>query len=124
MDHRHYKLAEELANREYAVGVFSEETRDGKTLWVATNAELLGCLAQGESQEEALRNLREARVDYIASLVEDGLPVPHPSIPLTVTAQTDVPQTRVRGVRFTFFREGSGPSSEPERVPSGELQVA
>ena len=37
---------------------------------------LKGCVAQGETPEEALRNLKEAMKDYIECLIEDGLPVP------------------------------------------------
>ena len=37
---------------------------------------LKGCVSQGETQEEALKNIKEAMEDYIEALVEDGLPVP------------------------------------------------
>ena len=37
---------------------------------------LKGCVSQGETREEALRNIREAIEAYIEALLEDGLLVP------------------------------------------------
>lgn len=37
---------------------------------------LKGCVSQGETREEALKNIREAMEVYIEALLEDGLPVP------------------------------------------------
>ena len=44
--------------------------------WVAECPSLPGCLTQGKSKEEAIRNIREAIDGYVAALEEDGLPVP------------------------------------------------
>ena len=44
--------------------------------WVAECPSLPGCLSQGETQEDAIRNVREAIAGYIAALEEDGLSVP------------------------------------------------
>ena len=37
---------------------------------------LPGCVSQGATREEAIRNIQEAIEGYIAVLREDGLPVP------------------------------------------------
>ena len=37
---------------------------------------LSGCISEGETEEEALANIREAIELYIESLIEDGLEVP------------------------------------------------
>lgn len=37
---------------------------------------LKGCVSQGETKEETLKNIREAIEVYIEALLEDGLPVP------------------------------------------------
>ncbi len=37
---------------------------------------LKGCVSQGATREEALKNIREAMELYIEALIEDGLPVP------------------------------------------------
>jgi predicted RNase H-like HicB family nuclease len=44
--------------------------------WVAECPSLPGCISQGKSKEEALKNIREAIEGYIAVLLEDHLPVP------------------------------------------------
>lgn len=37
---------------------------------------LKGCVSQGETREEALKNIREAVEVDVEALLEDGLPVP------------------------------------------------
>lgn len=44
--------------------------------WVAECPSLPGCVSQGKTKAEAIANVREAIQAYIASLEEDGLPVP------------------------------------------------
>ena len=44
--------------------------------WVAECPGLPGCISQGRTKQEAIVNIREAIQGYIASLEEDGLPVP------------------------------------------------
>lgn len=44
--------------------------------WVAECSSLPGCISQGRSREEAIVNIREAILGYVAALEEDGLPVP------------------------------------------------
>ena len=44
--------------------------------WVVECPSLPGCLSQGKTKEEAIRNIKEAIEGYIAALQEDGLPVP------------------------------------------------
>ena len=52
---------------------------------------LKGCVSQGETKDEALRNIKEAIEVYIEALLEDGLPVPtevgKDSVELEVTAK-------------------------------------
>ena len=44
--------------------------------YVAFCPTLRGCVSQGSTKREAIKNLKEAIKDYIACLMEDGLPVP------------------------------------------------
>jgi len=44
--------------------------------WVAECPSLPGCVSQGATREEAVRNVKEAMEGYILALEEDGLPVP------------------------------------------------
>lgn len=47
---------------------------DGR--WVAECPTLSGCISQGMTKEEAVRNIREAIEVYIAALEEDNRPIP------------------------------------------------
>ena len=42
----------------------------------ATVPALPGCVSQGRTRRQAVRNVKEAIEAYIESLLEDGLPVP------------------------------------------------
>jgi predicted RNase H-like HicB family nuclease len=44
--------------------------------WVAECPSLPGCISQGQTREEAVKNIREAINGYITALREDNLPVP------------------------------------------------
>lgn len=44
--------------------------------WVSECPGLPGCISQGSTKLEAIANIKEAIEGYIASLEEDGLPVP------------------------------------------------
>lgn len=45
--------------------------------WVAECPSLPGCISQGETREEAVKNIREAIDLYIDTLREDNLAVPN-----------------------------------------------
>jgi len=51
----------------------------GETSWGAHVPDLPGCVAVGETREEALRLIRLAIEFHIDGLRRDGLPVPAPS---------------------------------------------
>lgn len=53
--------------------VIREGNEDG---YVATVPALPGCVSQGRTRLETVRNAKEAIEVYIESLVEDGIPVP------------------------------------------------
>ena len=44
--------------------------------YVAYAPALKGCVSQGETKKEVLKNIKEAMETYIEALLEDGLPVP------------------------------------------------
>lgn len=44
--------------------------------FVATVPALPGCVSQGRTRRQALRNAKEAIEAYIEALMEDGFPVP------------------------------------------------
>ena len=57
--------------------VLIEQDEDG--VYSATAPSLPGCISQGKTREETLRNIREAIALYLESLKAHGDPVP-PSI--------------------------------------------
>ncbi|MCL4693106.1 MAG: type II toxin-antitoxin system HicB family antitoxin [Candidatus Hydrogenedentes bacterium] len=44
--------------------------------WMVECPSLPGCVSQGTTMEDAVENIREAIIGYVAALDEDGLPVP------------------------------------------------
>lgn len=63
----------------YAVEVVPDLTTDGAQIFVARHPELPGCMAQGETPEDANSALAEARELYLDSLLEDGIEPPPPA---------------------------------------------
>ena len=54
--------------------------------WVVECPSLSGCISQGRTKQEAIANIREAIEGYIASLEEDGLPIPEENFEAFVVA--------------------------------------
>ncbi|MPZ14592.1 MAG: type II toxin-antitoxin system HicB family antitoxin [Chloroflexi bacterium] len=50
----------------------------GDTSWGAHVPDLPGCIAAGDTREEALALIREATALHIEGLREQGLPIPEP----------------------------------------------
>lgn len=44
--------------------------------YVAYAPALKGCVSQGETKQEAVKNVKEAVEAYVEALLEDGLPAP------------------------------------------------
>ncbi|MBK8902362.1 MAG: type II toxin-antitoxin system HicB family antitoxin [Anaerolineaceae bacterium] len=84
------KKAEKLAARSYAIEVYEETLKDGKEIYLVKNPELRGCMAQGETREEAINELNEARITYIHSLLLDNLEVPEPAQEYTITGTSEL----------------------------------
>ena len=70
--------AKKLASRPYMTVVLRDETTEGELIYVAMNQELPGCIAQGDTPDEARHNLDETRVDFVLHLLENQLHVPEP----------------------------------------------
>jgi predicted RNase H-like HicB family nuclease len=85
MNKKLWDTATKLAARPYQVRVYRDDEASGEAIYLAEYAELSGCMAQGATIRDALTNLREAAMDYIYSLLEDGLEVPPP---LYIAVQT------------------------------------
>ena len=85
------KLAESLANRPYQAHVFLDETTDGEPVYVALVPEMSGCIAHGDTVEEALEWLESARVDHIWFLLDHKMEVPEPQL-VNTTVVFNMPQ--------------------------------
>jgi predicted RNase H-like HicB family nuclease len=79
------KKAEQLAARPYTVRILRDDSISDEPLFLALNPELEGCMAQGETPEQAEDNLAEFRVDYIEHLLTHNLQVPYPASMASVT---------------------------------------
>ena len=51
-------------------------TRGEDGYWVAECSSLPGCISQGKTREQAVENIKEAIIGYLAALESDGLNVP------------------------------------------------
>jgi len=49
--------------------------RDEDGWYIATVPSLPGCISQGKTEKDALKNIREAIELHVKSLAEDGLPL-------------------------------------------------
>ena len=54
--------------------------------WVAECPSLAGCVSQGRTKQEAIVNIKEAIEGYIATLQDDGLPIPEDRFDALVVA--------------------------------------
>jgi predicted RNase H-like HicB family nuclease len=88
---------EDYIHLRYAVEVVPDSTTDGMPCYRASHPELPGCMAHGETPDEALENLEDAKYLYIETLLVKGLDVPLPS------ASTGATPTPVQGVVWTVL---------------------
>lgn len=116
--------AEELAQTlTYSVKVETDQTTESESsIFLLSIPELPGCMAQGATIAEANQNLAEVKIEYIQSLLEDGLPVPSGK-PITRTgssADADVTEDVV--VYPSSILEDLGPAARPgDRRVVGEV---
>lgn len=54
--------------------------------WLAECPSLPGCISQGQSKKEAIKNIQEAVEGYIEVLQQDGDPIPEDSMESFIVA--------------------------------------
>ncbi len=69
---------ESYLKRPYHIEIVWSESEDGDAGWVAEVKELRGCIAQGRTREELLRNVDRAMEAWIDDALEAGDPIPEP----------------------------------------------
>ena len=82
-----WQQAEALAERPYNVVAQESQLLDRSIVVVVENPGLPGCLSHGDTLEQALAELNEARQLYIYTLLEDGRDVPAPGATANEFAQ-------------------------------------
>jgi predicted RNase H-like HicB family nuclease len=100
---------EDYIQLRYAVEVVPDSTTDGMPCYRASHPELPGCMAHGETPDEALDNLEDAKRLYIETLLVKGLEVPLP--------------TTAAGVIWTILREAAAAASDSRRDVLRESRV-
>lgn len=71
--------ANDYLSAPYHIELVRDESQDVAPGWVAMVKELPGCIAQGDTQEEALGHLRDVMESWIEFMIEHGRPIPPPS---------------------------------------------
>lgn len=66
------------ANLDYPVELFRRDD-EGDQYWVAEIPDLPGCVADGDTPEEAVESLEEAKRLWIEARLENGHPIPEPT---------------------------------------------
>lgn len=59
-------------------------TVESHTFWVAESKSLKGCVGQGETSEEAIKELEQNEIDWIETAKEVGIPIPEPSAKIPI----------------------------------------
>ncbi|MDO8578587.1 MAG: toxin-antitoxin system HicB family antitoxin [Dehalococcoidales bacterium] len=54
-------------------------TGDGDIYWIARVLELPHCMTHGATPEEALKDIEDAKLEWLKSNLERGLPIPEPA---------------------------------------------
>lgn len=62
---------------------------DGEGGFIASIPSLPGCLSCGETQDEAMENVMDAKHAWITAAMEDGIAIPDPVLPEPFLAQTE-----------------------------------
>ena len=59
----------------YPFSVLQMES-EGHVFWVAKSTYLKGCIGQGDTQDEAIQELKENEVAWVETAKETGIPIP------------------------------------------------
>ena len=124
MDSKLLEKAKIIASNSYTVEVNKEITSDGKSLYLAKNPELYGCMAQGASSNEAIENLFDARVDYIYSLLVDNIEVPLPENQRKINDIYKTITTESGDFKVIFLEHNLGENTKPDHKLEKEIQFS
>jgi len=69
---------EDYINSPYSIEVSPDQTSEGLLCYLARHPELPGCMSHGQTPDEAIANLIDARRVYIEVLLEKNQQIPLP----------------------------------------------
>jgi predicted RNase H-like HicB family nuclease len=72
----------------YTVFVTPEDCTDGTVCFMARIPELPNCQSHGDTPEEALEGIEEAKQLYLSSMLEDGVEPPEPQVATGVASSS------------------------------------
>jgi antitoxin HicB len=77
--------------------------------WIALVPDLPGCMSDGDSADEALRNVRDAIEEWKDAAIRLGRPVPRPDDSLDRSLETEVPEhIRKQAESYARSLQGNG----------------
>lgn len=107
-----HSKAKELAERPYVVRTTIDTTTFGNPIYFARVLEIDGCFGQGNTVDSAVEDLHHAMVDYIASLLNDGLDVPEPTRQINGTVGTATQGS------YTYIKQGQ--RFQPKQIETSQ----
>ena len=72
------KIYEEEIKKEFKIKLYPMKDEDNETVWAAEMPELPGCIGAGDTPQEALNALEDAKISWIDIAVSDGKSIPEP----------------------------------------------
>ena len=96
---------------------------DATDEYVAKVLEFPGCLTDGNTEEEAVANLREAMLVWLMTVIDHDDPIPEPIGDQCVSRQITIPATLYDELLSRARMEGLSPDAAAAHLLSGALAV-
>lgn len=112
MRNRLKKLLDELGGKKkfcYRIELIPDKEDGG---FVASIPDLPGCLSQGETEEEALKNIEEAKMLWIETALKAGREIPKPREKFSGNILIRIPKSLHQRLALEANREGVSLNSE------------
>jgi antitoxin HicB len=78
LPHKVHRGLDDYLKLPYRIVLTPDVDDEGRRGFVAEVAELPGCISQGESADEAIRNIYDAMQGWLSVALDDGLEIPEP----------------------------------------------
>jgi antitoxin HicB len=72
------KKVEKYLNLNYPIKLYKDQDESGP-YWIAEHPDLPGCKSHGETEDEAIKNLKDAKESWLNSFVDLGKDIPTPN---------------------------------------------